>query len=442
MSDGIVRGDVPGAAWPPVHSSQTAPLAALIARLERTQWLGAEAIAAGQRAQLAAQARHFQAQSPWFATRLAAAGLAPDDLARPGALQQLPLIERREAQAEFAARPAVPADVPLAKVNTSGSTGEPVIVWKGMLAKLMWLAMTMRYHVWGGHDFAGRLATVRALVKPGAQPDWGAPMATFAATGPALQLDIATDTELLKRELEAFAPDTLLAYPSALAALMDAGLAAPLHVWTMGETLSPELREHVRAEWGREIFDCYSSEEVGYLAIQCPQGHGYHSMDETLVVEVLDDAGAPVAPGEVGRVVVTDLHNQATPLFRYATGDHAERAGPCACGRGLGAIARVLGRTRNMIVNLDGTRHWPLTGYKRYREIAPVQQYQIVQTARDRLQFNLVVARALTPSEEAALADYLREFYAQPFAVELVCHEGRLPTGKNGKFEEFVSRIA
>ena len=164
-------------------------------------------------------------------------------------------------------------------------------------------------------------------------------------------------------------------------------------------------------------------------------------MAETLIVEVLREDGAPARVGEAGQVAITDLHNHATPLIRYLVGDHAEVGPPCPCGRGLPTLARILGRTRNMIVKPDGARHWPLTGYKQFREIAPVVQYQFVQTALDRVEVRLVAERPLTAEEETDLAEHIRWKLRHPFAVDFVYFPERLPLGPNGKFEEFLSLL-
>jgi phenylacetate-coenzyme A ligase PaaK-like adenylate-forming protein len=68
---------------------------------------------------------------------------------------------------------------------------------------------------------------------------------------------------------------------------------------------------------------------------------------ESVLLEIVDDAGRACAPGRAGRVVVTSLHNFATPLIRYELGDLAEFGAPCACGRSLPVISRVLGRSRS-----------------------------------------------------------------------------------------------
>lgn len=445
------HGDIGSVAWPPVHSVQTASLAALIHQTEQTQWLSAGEIARGQRRQLVEISGFFEANHPWFAARLDDAGLKPADLGQPGGLQRLPILTRREAQAQFGSPPAhtLPAGHGrIAKFNTSGSTGQPVIVWKSEVSLLDWAAMTMRYHRWGHSDFTARLAAIRAGAQGAIeQENWGAPIAHFYKTGPMLMIDIATDLDRQIDMLAAFAPASAIIYPSNLDALTTRlesrgeTLPSVRRLWTLGETLHATTRERVRDYWGLEIHDAYSSEEVGYLAIQCPDSGDYHTMDEMLVVEILDEAGHTCAPGEAGRVIVTDLRNCATPLFRYDTGDHAVAAAPCRCGRGLGTVQRILGRERNMIRNPDGTRHWPLTGYKKYREIAPIVQYQMVQHALDRIELRLVAERPVTEAEQAALRRHLNKALKHAFTIDFSFHEGRLSAGPNGKFEEFVSLI-
>jgi len=104
-------------------------------------------------------------------------------------------------------------------------------------------------------------------------------------------------------------------------------------------------------------------------------------------------------------------------------------------------LKRVLGRTRNMITKPDGTRHWPLTGYKQFRDIAPIRQYQFRQHALDHIEVRLVTERELTSDEEEALRAHLQWKLRHPFRIDLVYFDGRLPPGRNGKFEEFVSLL-
>jgi phenylacetate-CoA ligase len=88
----------------------------------------------------------------------------------------------------------------------------------------------------------------------------------------------------------------------------------------------------------------------------------------------------------------------------------------------------------------DGSRHFPLVGFREFREIAPIIQYQAVQHDRENIELRLVVARALTSDEENRLTAHVQAALGHSFNLKLVYFAHRIPTGANGKFEEFVSR--
>jgi phenylacetate-CoA ligase len=261
-------------------------------------------------------------------------------------------------------------------------------------------------------------------------------------------IPITTDIAELLRLLETFRPHALIIYPNVLMGLIDACrsrgrmLAGLSHIRTVGETLTDELRAAATAAFGAPVEDLYSSHEFGNIALQCPGGDGYHVMAEYLVVEILDAQGRPCAPGEIGRLVISDLMNYATPLLRYEIGDYAEAAGPCRCGRTLPTLRRIVGRARNLIRLPDGRRHYPLVGFARFRTVAPVAQYQLIQDAADAIEVRLVCERPPTAAEEAALGAVIREALAHDFQLRYRYFPDRIPPGPNGKFEEFICRVA
>jgi phenylacetate-CoA ligase len=446
-----LRSAVEGLAWPPVQVGPAASLAALVSAFDASQWLSADELAARALKQLELLARHAAHQSPLFARRLSEAGLSPADLGCPGGLARLPPITRRAVQAAgeaFHCATVPKTHMPVGDLRTSGSTGEPLTVRRTSISNLMWMANSIRDHLWRRRDFSARIATIRAnLVKVARTDDWGPPASLVFRTGAGLGLPIGLPLAKQASELRAFRPGSLLSYPNNLDVLIDAlaegGGPWPelKHVRTISETVSPRLRERARAYFGLEIEDTYSAQEAGVIALQCPDCGQYHVMAETVIVEVVDAAGRPCGPGEVGRALVTDVTNFASPIVRYEIGDYAEMGGTASCGRGLPTLGRILGRERNLILMPDGTRRWPLTGYHRFRAIAPILQFQFVQTGRETIEVNLVTARPLSEQEEAALRLVIAEALGYPFAIAFRYHEGALPRGENGKFEDFVCRV-
>ncbi|MEO8123672.1 MAG: hypothetical protein ABI633_06445 [Burkholderiales bacterium] len=278
--------------------------------------------------------------------------------------------------------------------------------------------------------------------------DWGFPVADLFATGKAQAMPGTTGLDEQVAAIDRFQPQQLLCYPSNLKALADRWAARPegrpasiRHMRTVGEMLSVDLRARLVRMLGLPIEDNYSSQEVGIIALQCPDGGLYHTMAESLVVEVLDEQGRACAEGETGRVVVTDLHNFAAPLLRYDIGDFAEVGGRCSCGRTLPAWRRVLGRQRNLLMKADGSRFLPRAAFENFDEIAPIQQYQVIQHALDDIEFKLVSAEPLGPAQEEALAAILRRSLAFSGRIRVVQSRERLPDSLAGKYEDFVCKV-
>ena len=445
-------GTVEGVDWPPIATDASATIGLLVHRLDRTQWLEPEALEARQRIQLRTTARWFAQHSPRVARIFAAAGIGPDDLGAPGGLQALPILRRTdlvraEDDEQFGCAPP-PSHRPTDASITSGSTGTPVTVQRTRATATIHAACSVRAQLWHDLDVGAPIAAVRhgpAGVER--HPTWGQPTDLLWPTGPSLALPVELPVDEVFDELERFQPVNLLCYPTvlgAIAAEVEAGrraLSAIRRIETLGETLDDDVRDAVaRAGPSAMLRDLYSSQEAGLLAAECAEGGVFHVMAEHAVVEVLDDAGAPVAPGEVGHVVVTDLHNLATPIIRYEQGDLAERGGPCACGRGLPTLVRVRGRQRNLLRLADGTAFFPIFGVPRYRSVAPVLQQQVVQHDVATLEVRLVTEAALTAEQEGQLRDIITDSIGHQLTIRFTYHD-RIERGPTGKYEEFISLV-
>lgn len=452
-----LRSSVEGISWPALPAAMPAALLAQLYQIEQSQWWPPEVLRARQLEQLSSLIDHAYRQSAFYRDRLDSTGLAPRGPWDEGRFQAIPLLTRSELLVDdktINAREVPPSHGPVGVTQTSGSTGQIVAVRRTGVSQLIWMALSMRDHLWHRRDFSQRLTVIRANVPvldddaAAAEAGWGPPLTWLHRTGPCYTRPLGTDVGFLGDWLLRRDPSYLLTYPTNLASLLTVferrGQRLPTlrEVRTIGETLPADLRARCSAVLGVRVVDSYSSQEVGAIALECPDSGLYHVHSESLIVEVLDERGAPCKPGEVGRVVVTDLHNFATPLIRYELRDHAEVGPSCPCGRGLPTLVRVLGRRRNMAVLPDGQRCWPLVGFLRYREIAPIVQYQIVQHGLNDVEMRLVTETGpLRAEQEQRLAEVLREALRHPFPVRFSYFDGELPRTASGKFEEFVCLV-
>lgn len=452
----LLKSGIPEMVWPAVPPQTGAALLAQLFQLEQTQWLAREAILERQLLQLAQVTAHAYRHSAFYRQVFDHHAIRVDEHWSEEKLRRIPLLTRQtlvEQSANIDSSVVPQTHGTSSGVQTSGSTGQIVAVKRTALNNLMWMALTLRDHLWHQRDFARSAAFIRANTQ--AQDDdaiakkegWGPPVSILFDSGPAyrqpLSLSVSEQAAwLLRRD-----PHYLLTYPTNLSALLDefsrlGRFPSQLkEVRTIGEAFSAELRARCADDFALKTVDLYSAQEVGAIALQCPVSGLYHVQAESLIVEVLDDDGTPCREGEVGRIVVTDLHSFATPIIRYEIRDYAEVGVACPCGRGLPTLKRILGRRRNMVTLPDGSRHWPTVGFHAFREIAPIRQYQAIQHSLDSVEMKLVVDAPLTGEQEGLLRTVIRDALGYPFTLWFSYYAQELPKSRGGKFEEFISMV-
>lgn len=453
----VPTSNLPGVTWPAVPAAAAVTRLALQYQLAESQWWPPETLLRHQFQQLSVLLAHAWKTVPFQRQRLKAAGIRPGRPIGPDEWERLPLLTRQDLQESGAALQSrqIPKGHGKAQtVASSGSTGTPVTTLITELTDFFWQVITLRNHLWHRRDLTKKFAAIRKFKNPATNypqgrmtKSWGASAGLVFATGPSLSLSIAASVEQQVEWLQRQNPGYLLTFPSNLLQLAthceQRGIAFPdlVHVLTMAEILSSEVRDACRQAWGVPVTDMYTAQEVGYIALQCPDHEHYHVQSEVALVEVLDDDGRACAPGEVGKVVVTALHNFAMPLVRYELGDYAEVGEPCPCGRGLPVLRRIVGRVRNTLVAPTGERYWPSFGSRRFAELAPIRQHQFVQKTLETIEARFVTERELTPEEEQKLREHILSRLPCPFELTFTYHD-EIPRGAGGKYEDFLSEVA
>ncbi|MGB7588909.1 MAG: hypothetical protein WBM00_09405 [Solirubrobacterales bacterium] len=172
-------------------------------------------------------------------------------------------------------------------------------------------------------------------------------------------------------------------------------------------TLYPFMRERIETIFGCRVFDQYGSREVSGIAGECGHGHGLHVFPWMNFVEIVDDNGKPVDAGTEGRVLVTSLCNYAMPMIRYEIGDRAALipadAPACPCGRRGQRLEKIVGRTVDTFVALDGS----LVNGEYFTHLLyfrnGVRRFQVVQRAPGSIVYRIVAVAALTEDEQAEI---------------------------------------
>ncbi|MER3445578.1 MAG: hypothetical protein C4291_01495, partial [Candidatus Dadabacteria bacterium] len=108
----------------------------------------------------------------------------------------------------------------------------------------------------------------------------------------------------------------VLAKVAELISDIDSRMIRPRFVAVGGEVLTPLMRHQITEAFASPVFDIYGSHEFNLIAWECKDTGEFHTCDDGMIVEVIND-GRPVATGERGEVVGTNLHSLAMPLIRY-----------------------------------------------------------------------------------------------------------------------------
>ena len=170
--------------------------------------------------------------------------------------------------------------------------------------------------------------------------------------------------------LQDFKPDVIAATPSFALHLAetlaeqggkprDLGLRVGIfgaEPWTDG------IRIAIERAFGLSAFDIYGlSEIIGPgVAGECEARDGLHIADDHFLPEIIDPAsGTVLSPGREGELVFTTVTKRAMPLVRYRTGDITTlTVEPCRCGRTSARMARVKGRSDDMLI-VKGVNLYP-----------------------------------------------------------------------------------
>jgi phenylacetate-CoA ligase len=128
------------------------------------------------------------------------------------------------------------------------------------------------------------------------------------------------------------------------------------------EPYSEDTRRKIEALYGIEVYNSYGLSEMNGpgVAFECEERDGMHLWEDGYILEVVDRETLRSLPdGEHGEIVLTILCREAMPILRYRTRDLSSvYRGSCPCGRTHRRIARIMGRSDDMLI-INGINVFP-----------------------------------------------------------------------------------
>lgn len=208
-------------------------------------------------------------------------------------------------------------------------------------------------------------------------------------------------------------------------------------VITSSEKLTPEMRSTFKHVYGCKSYDSWSGVEACGLVSECEHG-SLHVSPDLGIIEILDDSGKPVKPGEAGEVVCTGLVNFDQPLIRYRIGD-VMRLGkePCKCGRSMPVISEIIGRTEDTVIGQDGREMVRFHGI--FIGLPNLIEGQVIQWELDKFEIKVVTTGKWTEAEAAIIKGRMESQLGEvQVAIQVVDSIAR---NQNGKFQAVISHV-
>ena len=417
--------------------------------MEASQWWSAAQLEAYQLDRLRAFLSDVGTHVPFYRQVFSEAGFDPAKMSRVADLQRLPFLTKPVIRANTDALRADDARG-LARFNTGGSSGEPLIFFIGDERVTHDVAAKWRATRWWDVDIGDREIVV-----------WGSPIELGAQDRVRQFRDALMRTELMpafemsETKLDGFVarirarrPAMLFGYPSAIShiarhakkrgiRLDDLGVRV---VFVTSERLYDDQRESIERLFGCPVANGYGGRDAGFIAHQCPSG-SMHITAEDIAVEIVDALGQVLPPGQSGEIVVTHLATRDFPFIRYRTGDIGVLEDtPCACGRGLPVLKEIQGRSTDFVIALDGTVMHGLSLIYVLRDIPAVRAFKIIQETLTLTRVQVEPGEGFSDRDVVAIQSGLQARLGASVLIQ-VEKVAQVAAERSGKFRYVISKV-
>lgn len=201
------------------------------------------------------------------------------------------------------------------------------------------------------------------------------------------------------------------------------------------EAITSKTRSLVENQFKCKVVSRYSNQEMGILAQEVAEDV-FVINRSSYYIELLDlESDEPVELGEMGRIVVTDLYNQAMPLIRYDTGDLGILD---KTDTGKEFLAKVYGRKLDLLYT---TKDEPISFFvfdEIFESDENIQQFQVVQNNKNEIDLNLIIKSNAKIDEETYI--YQIQSIMGNDCIVKINYIDVAPISRSGKFKNVICK--
>ena len=420
-----------------------------LSTIERMQRWPIERVREEQLQRLRSIIQHAVEKTDYYNERFAQDGIASNSIATLADLQRVPMLTKDDIRANK--ERMVTRDFPrerLISKKTSGSTGVSVELYMDDEGSQWKRGATIAYDRWAGWDIGERVGAIWG--NPECYQNWRMYLRNMLLTRHIYLDTLKMDNQamrdyhatLLKKK-----PVILFGHAHSLflfARFIEQNGLSRIHPKGIISTcmvLHDFERKAIERVFGCRVTNRYGCEEVSLIACECSEGN-MHLNCASLIVEFIRD-GKPVAPGEPGAIVVTDLTNFGMPIIRYMVGDVGvpSTKSSCPCGCNYPIMDSLEGRVADFVVTPDGNYISGISLTENFAMRLPgVKQMQIIQEKVDSLVFRIVKGELFSEQTIVDIDLLARERFGDQMRWQIE-YVASIQSELSGKYRFCISKI-
>ena len=422
---------------------------ACLQELEKVQWDPLEKIRQYQWQKLKALLNHAYKNVAFYQKRFKQIGATPEDIKSFKDFAKLPFLTKKDIRENFldiCARNLSKKD--FIRMNTGGSTGEPLIFYVDRRRISYDRAAHLRARRWWGIDIGEKEIVL-----------WGSPVELSTQDKLKDIRDWLFNTRLLSafkmsktmmfkyaKIIKKYRPKHIFGYPSSIYLFsqflekhnIDLSNIGIKVIFVTADMLYDFQRKAIQETFKCPVANGYGGRDSGFIAHECP-ARSMH-ITEDIYVEFIS-TNKPVEPGERGEIIVTHLDNYAMPFIRYRTGDVASpEHKTCTCGRGSPLMSNIEGRTTDFIITPNGKIMHALSLIYILRDLEGIEAFKITQKKKDYLIIKIVKNQKFTAETQSKIKDEIIKTMESPVHIEIQ-FVNEIEPEKSGKYRYVISEV-
>ena len=420
-------------------------------KLEKSQWLSEEELEDIQWGKLKNLLKHAYDNVPYYRNVFKKIRLNPSDIKNAEDFSKVPFLTKDDIRNNQ--KTLIAVNYKNKKVYTKvtgGSTGTP-LQFKLDHTNYEWRqAGVKRTYGWTGYKDGEKTVYIwgASVVKEPffkkLKHDWDEKLKrhkiynTFYFTEEMMKICI--------NDINRFRPRFIIAYTTPLYLLAqfikdnNKHIFSPRSIIVGAEKLFSYQRKIIKDVFSCPVYETYGCREVTSIAGECDKHKGMHINMENIYLEVIN-RNKPVASGERGEIVITDLTNYCMPFIRYKNDDIGSLSSKkCGCGRGLKILDKVEGRVLDTIKTSDGRLipgeffiYW-------FMGFDEIKQFQVVQGDLDNLVIKIVSRKDFSKDRIDKLKKIIHDIMGKKLFVDFQ-FVNEISLTSSGKFRVVVSKV-